>query len=531
MTNKVTEIPKEFQVSPIVCDRYLVDGELKTWKGNTTEVYSTIQTPNQEGKLAPTLLGTIPDMETPAALEALKAAEKAYQRGQGIWPTMRVGERLKCMETFVEKMKAHREEIVKLLMWEICKNKSDSYKEFDRTINYIEDTIEGYKNLDRKGAKFDKQGGVYAHIRRGPLGVVLCLGPYNYPLNETFCLLIPAIIMGNTAIFKPAKHGVLLIAPLLKAFQESFPPGVVNILFGRGRKIASPIMATGVVDVLALIGHSSSAVSLQDLHPYKNRLRLVLGLEAKNPGIILPDADLDLTIKECISGTLSFNGQRCTALKVLYVHESIVDEFNRRFSKAVDELQFGMPWEDTFLTPLPEPSKPEYITELIEDAKSKGAKILNKRGGEKSVNYTFPAVLYPVTSEMKVYEEEQFGPVIPVISYKEIEEPLDDMAASQYGQQVSLFGRDVRKIGPLIDTLANLVCRVNVNSACQRGPDVYPFTGRKNSAVSTLSVYDAMRSFSIRTFVACKDNSYNKEILENLLNSESSNFISTEYLL
>jgi len=470
-------------------------------------------------------------METPAALEALKAAEKAFQRGQGIWPTMRVGERLKCMEIFVEKMKLHREEVVKLLMWEICKNKSDSYKEFDRTVDYILDTIEAYKNLDRKGAKFDKQGGVYAHIRRGPLGVVLCLGPYNYPLNETFCLLIPAMIMGNTAIFKPAKHGVLLIAPLLQAFQESFPPGVVNILFGRGRKIASPIMETGAVDVLALIGHSSSAVSLQDLHPNKNRLRLVLGLEAKNPGIILPDADLDLTIKECISGTLSYNGQRCTALKVLYVHESIVDEFNRKFSNAVDELKFGMPWEDTFLTPLPEPTKPDYIQELIEDAKSQGAKVLNKKGGEKSANYIFPAVLYPVTSDMKIYQEEQFGPLIPVISYKEIDQPLDDMAASEYGQQVSLFGRDIRKIGPLIDTLANLVCRVNLNSACQRGPDVYPFTGRKNSAVSTLSVYDALRSFSIRTFVASKDTAYNKEILESLLNSETSNFVSTEYLL
>ena len=229
--------------------------------------------------------------------------------------------------------------------------------------------INEYKNIDRDSAKFHNHDGVYAHIRRGPIGIVLCLGPYNYPLNETFCLLIPAIIMGNTAIFKPAKHGVLLIAPLLKAFQESFPPGVVNILFGRGRKIASPIMQTGAVDVLALIGHSSSAVSLQDQHPNKNRLRLVLGLEAKNPGIILPDADLDLTIKECISGTLSYNGQRCTALKVLYVHESIVEEFNRRFSLAVDELNFGMPWENTFLTPLPEPSKPDYIEELIEDAK------------------------------------------------------------------------------------------------------------------------------------------------------------------
>ena len=125
----------------------------------------------------------------------------------------------------------------------------------------MKDTIDDYKQLDRNAAKFHKHSGVYAHIRRGPLGVVLCLGPYNYPLNETFCLLIPAIIMGNTAIFKPAKHGVLLIAPLLKAFQESFPPGVVNILFGRGRKIAAPIMKTGKIDVLALIGHSTSAVA------------------------------------------------------------------------------------------------------------------------------------------------------------------------------------------------------------------------------------------------------------------------------
>ena len=338
--------------------------------------------------------------------------------------------------------------------------------------------------------------------------------------------------MGNTTIFKPAKHGVLLITPLLKAFHESFPPGVVNILFGRGRKIASPIMKTGKVDVLALIGHSSSAVALQDLHPNKNRLRLVLGLEAKNPGIILPDADMELTVKECVSGTLSYNGQRCTALKMLFVHESIVEEFNTKFAQAVDALKYGLPWEEgVFLTPLPEPGKPAYIQELIQDAVDGGAKIINDKGGQLTHNYSFPAVLYPVNKEMRVYHEEQFGPVIPIISYSDISEPLDAMAASEYGQQVSLFGRDVRKIGPLIDTLANLVCRVNLNSACQRGPDVYPFTGRKNSAVSTLSVYDALRSFSIRTFVASKDTPYNNEILETLLNSNESNFISTDYLL
>jgi glyceraldehyde-3-phosphate dehydrogenase (NADP+) len=291
-------------------------------------------------------------------------------------------------------------------------------------------------------------------------------------------------------------------------------------------------MKTGHVDVLALIGHSSSAVALQDEHPNKNRLRLVLGLEAKNPGVILPDADLDHTVKECISGTLSYNGQRCTALKVLYVHQSIINEFNKKFSEAVDNLNYGLPWnKDVFLTPLPEPNKPKYVKELIDDAVSKGAKVMNEKGGEMIDNYTYPAVMYPVNDSMNLYHEEQFGPVIPIIAYKDINEPLDAMAASDYGQQVSLFGRDVRKIGPLIDILANLVCRVNLNSACQRGPDVYPFTGRKNSAVSTLSVYDALRSFSIRSFVASKDNPYNNEILETLLNSNESNFVSSDYIL
>ena len=511
---------------------YLVNGEIKKWEGPTSNVYSSIQTYDTDGKKTPTLLGSIPDMDRDVALEALESADNAFKGGQGNWPTMKVRDRIKCMKLFVEKMKLSRDRVVELLMWEIGKNKVDSEKEFDRTVDYISDTIEAYKDLDRNSANFKKNSGIHAHIRRGPLGVVLCLGPYNYPLNETFCLLVPAIIMGNTAVFKPAKHGVLLIVPLLKAFQESFPPGVVNILFGRGRKIAPPIMRSGKIDVLALIGHSSSAVSLQDEHPNKNRLRLVLGLEAKNPGIVLPDADLNLTIKECVSGTLSYNGQRCTALKILFVHESIVDKFLDIFSKAVDNLKFGLPWEkDVFLTPLPEPNKPNYIKDLIDDAVSKGSRIINKKGGQITENYCFPAVLYPVDKSMRVYHEEQFGPVIPVISYNDINEPMDLMASSEYGQQVSLFGRDIKKIGPLIDTMANLVCRVNLNSSCQRGPDIYPFTGRKNSAVSTLSVHDALRSFSIRTFVAAKDNEYNNEILNELVNSRDSNFVNTEYLL
>jgi glyceraldehyde-3-phosphate dehydrogenase (NADP+) len=530
MKTPFLEIPEAYKIDSLLHQNtYLVAGELKEWHGETSNVYSTISSTEV---YKPTLLGSIPNQGKEEALEVLNAACSAYDKGQGLWPTMKVEDRIKCMETFVELMKTKREEVVKLLMWEIGKNLPDSQKEFDRTVDYIYDTIEDYKQMDRNSAKFNKSDGIYAHIRRGPLGVVLCLGPYNYPLNETFCLLIPALIMGNTAIFKPAKHGVLLITPLLEAFQKSFPKGVVNIIFGRGRAVATPIMESGKVDVLALIGNSKSANALQTVHPKKNRLRLVLGLEAKNPAIILPDADLDLAIDECITGTLSFNGQRCTALKILYVHKDIIEEFNKRFSERVDGLKYGNPWDEGVkLTPLPEKDKPAYIQELIDDAQKLGAKVINNRGGDSWDNYIFPAVMYPVTKSMRVFKEEQFGPIIPILPFTDIVEPLDDMAESNYGQQVSVFGKDVNKLAPLIDTLVNLVCRVNLNSSCQRGPDVYPFTGRKDSAFSTLSVHDALRSFSIRTFVASKDNDYNNAILNELLDKKASNFISTDYIL
>ena len=523
-------IPENFKIkNPLIQDTYLINGELRKWEGKTTPVYSTISsTENYE----PTFLGSTPVMGEKEALEALNSCSEAYNNGQGAWPTSKVINRIKCMQHFVVEMAKTRDEVVKFLMWEIGKSLADSQKEFDRTIEYINDTIEDYKKLDRDSSRFTKNQGINAMVRRGPVGVVLCLGPYNYPLNETFTLLIPAIIMGNTVVFKPAKLGVLLISPLLDAFQKSFPKGVINIVYGRGREVATPIMQSGKIAILALIGNSKAAVALQDQSPNKNRLRLILGLEAKNPAIILPDADLDLTIQECISGSLSFNGQRCTALKILYVHESIADEFNKRFIAKVDALKYGNPWDESvFLTPLPEKEKPDYLQELIDDALQYGAKIINEKGGKRLDNYIFPAVLYPINKKMRVYSEEQFGPLVPIITFKDIQEPLNDMAESNYGQQVSLFGKDIKTLAPLIDTLVNLVCRVNLNSSCQRGPDVYPFTGRKDSAVGTLSIYDALRSFSIRTFVASKDNEYNNEILQALLNNKESNFINTDYIL
>ena len=520
-------IPKKDGIQkPYNQNTYLIDGSLTEWKGATTSVFSPIYQENQNGELKPTLLGSIPNLTEKEALESLDSACKSYDKGRGEWPTMKVKERIGCIENFTKMMLETRNEVVKLLMWEIGKPYKESCDEFDRTIEYINDTISTLKEMDQKHSEIKNHSGILAQVRRAPLGVVLCLSPYNYPLNETFCLLIPALIMGNTTIFKPAKHGILLLSPLLKAFQTSFPKGVVNIIYGSGKTLATPILKSGKVDVLALIGNSKSANILQEYHPKKNRLRLVLGLEAKNPGIVLPDCNLDLAVKECVLGSLAFNGQRCTALKILFVHEDIVEEFNQKFVEVVQKLKGGLPWEeDVKITPLPEPNKPKYIKELIDDALSKGACILNKNGGETTLSFVNPAVLYPVNKTMKVYEEEQFGPVVPILSFKNIQEPLDYISESNYGQQVSLFSNNPNSLAPLIDSLVNQVCRVNINTKCQRGPDVLPFVGRKDSAVSTLSVYDALRTFSIRTLVAFRSNDANDKILSDLLENNTSNFL------
>ncbi|QIP14151.1 NADP-dependent glyceraldehyde-3-phosphate dehydrogenase [Spirosoma aureum] len=524
-------IPADYRIEPIHQREYLINGEMRHWSGPVSEVYSPICIPAEGGTLQRVLVGSFPVTTDKEALEALESAVNAYDNGRGEWPTMSIEGRVRCMETFIGKMLEKRQLVINLMMWEIGKNLADSTKEFDRTVKYIYDTIDALKNIDRASSRFRIEEGIIGQIRRSPLGVVLAMGPFNYPLNETYTTLIPSILMGNTILFKTPKHGSLLHYPLLEAFRTSFPKGVVNSLYGRGANVIPPVMKSGKINVLTLIGSSRVADELQRFHPKLNRLRSVMSLDAKNAAIILPDADLDVAVKECLLGSLSFNGQRCTAIKIIWVHRSVADEFLRRFGPEVSKLKPGMPWDvGAQITPLPEPSKPDYLAECIREAQAGGASVINEGGGQVAGSLFKPAVVYPVLEGMKLYREEQFGPVVPVIPFDSIEEPINYIITADYGQQVSVFGTDTDQIAELIDPLVNQVSRVNINAQCQRGPDTFPFTGRKDSAEGTLSVEDALRSFSIRTVVATKDTVSNKEILNDIISEHKSKFLSTNFI-
>jgi glyceraldehyde-3-phosphate dehydrogenase (NADP+) len=524
-------IPSAFQRTSRLDQReYLIDGILKTWQGDLAPVVSPVFVATEKG-YEQKVIGSTPLLTKDEVLLALDAAVNAYDRGHGQWPAFTVSERIDRVEKFLAQMREKRSEVVNLLMWEIGKSLKDSEKEFDRTCDYIVDTINVLKETDRRSATFENEQGIMAQIRRVPLGVVLCMGPYNYPLNETFSTLIPALIMGNTVVFKPAKYGVLLIKPLLEAFRDCFPAGAINVIYGKGRDTVGALMETGKVDVLAFIGTNKGANEIKRLHPKPHRLKSILGLDAKNPAIILPDADLSNAVSECITGSLSFNGQRCTALKILFVHSSIVKEFTDRFSEELKKLKPGMPWDaGVGLTPLPEPGKTDYLTGLVQDAVDHGAKVINENGGTVLNTFFYPAVLYPVTSAMRVFVEEQFGPVVPIVPFDKIEQAIEYVANSNFGQQVSIFGNDSKTIATMIDSFASQVGRINLNAQCQRGPDTYPFNGRKDSAEGTLSVSDALRVFSIRTLVAAKSNDANKAIIGKIIRNRESSFLSTDYI-
>jgi glyceraldehyde-3-phosphate dehydrogenase (NADP+) len=526
------QIPEHYRIkSPIRQNYYLINGELRTWTGALHEVRSPVWLRSASG-IQQQLVGETPLLTDVAALETLSVAVRSYANGRGVWPTMSVGERIKCVQQFTTAMIKKRPDIVMFLQWEIGKSMQEAEHEFDRTIIYIRDTLEALKELDRVSSRFVIQQGIIGQIRRAPLGVVLCLGPYNFPLYETFTTLIPALVMGNTILLKPPRFGILVFQPLLAAFRDSFPAGVVNTVYGDGDVVVPPLMASGQVDVLGFIGTHRVADALRATHPRPHRLRCVLGLDAKNPAVVLPDADLELAVAECLQGSLTFNGQRCTALKIMFVHRSIVDEFLRRMSAGISALTCGMPWEPgVTITPLPEPEKPAYLEELVTDSQAFGARIINPHGGTVDHSFYYPALLYPVSPAMRVYHEEQFGPVIPVVPFDNIREPIDYVVASNYGQQASIFGQNTDLLAQLVDALVNQVCRININSQCQRSPDSFPFNGRKNSADGTQSVADALRIFSIRIVVAARETEANREIITTIVRERKSHFLSTDYIL
>lgn len=498
------------------------------------------------------IIGKLPQMSKEQTLAVMKDAETAWDGGSGAWPQMPFRERLDAIERLIVDLETNqREKMVQVLMWEIGKNRKDAESEFDRTMAFgrqvmqvvrgfnVNDESEAISDYDDEfGGSWKSIGSTMAFVRRAAVGIVLCLGPMNYPLNETYATLIPALLMGNVVLMKVPTVGGLVHLLTMEAFQKALPVGAMNFVSGRGRDTMPVLMETGKVDALAFIGGSGAADSLIKQHPYPHRLKIFLQLEAKNMGIFLPDIfqkgsdkveELSKAVDQSVLGALSFNGQRCTSLKLFFIPKGFGDKFANLMAERIDSMHTGLPWQtwgddDKFshFTPLPNKKRTDLMRRLIDDAVSKGAKIVNKNGGEilggAESTLMVPAVLYPVTPDMDIYYEEQFGPVVPITEYESLDTVLSYGQKGQYGQQVSIFvsEEETKTAAKLLDRFSTVFGKININSQCARSPDTLPFSGRRSSAMGVMSVKDALREFSIPTVVAYKDNDVNTRIMQEI---------------
>mmetsp|Transcript_2712 Transcript_2712/g.7960 ORF Transcript_2712/g.7960 Transcript_2712/m.7960 type:complete len:535 (-) Transcript_2712:236-1840(-) len=487
--------------------------------------------------LQPVVIGQSPQFSTDQALEVLDAAREAWNGGSGEWPQMSLRSRIEAIEDFVRELSKHREAIVTVLMWEIGKNRKDAEAEFDRTMVFIREVIAAIRMPDAAEYNDEWQhvGSTRAFVRRAAIGIIMCLGPYNYPLNETYATLIPALLMGNVVIMKIPTVGGLVHSLTMDAFAKTLPHGTINFISGSGRATMPPLMETGKIDGLAFIGGSKAADELIQKHPQPHRLKVFLQLEAKNPAIFLPDlfgtsedAALDHAIKEAVSGGLSYNGQRCTALKIMFAPKgSNAELIARRIAEKVESMHIGLPWQ-TFgdgdkysqITPLPNLKRVAYMKKLIDDATSKGAKIMNKNGGSivggRESTLMIPAVLYPVTPDMDLYKDEQFGPIVPIAEYDSMETVLEYAREGIYGQQASLFTAKGDDSSLLIDRFANVFGKINLNGSCGRSPDSLPFSGRRSSAMGVMSITEALREFSVPTVISYKESNIADTVVQSI---------------
>ena len=450
----------------------LVNGE---WKSSEKEI--TIYSPiNQEE------LGTVPAMSQAEVDEAMQAARAALPA----WRALSAVERAAYLHKTAAILERDKEEIGTILAKEVAKGIKAAIGEVVRTADLIRYAAEEGLRITgqaMEGGGFEAASkNKLAVVRREPVGVVLAIAPFNYPVNIYGSKIAPALIAGNVVMFKPPTQGSISGLLLAKAFEEAgIPAGVFNTITGRGSEIGDYIIEHKEVNFINFTGSTPIGERIGRLAGMRP---IMLELGGKDAALVLEDADLEHAAKQIVAGAFSYSGQRCTAIKRVIVLESVADTLVTLLQAEVAKLTVGDPFDNADITPVIDNASADFIWGLIEDAQEKGAQALTpiKREG----NLLWPVLFDQVTKDMKVAWEEPFGPVLPIIRVANVEEAIAFANESEFGLQSSVFTNDFKKAFEIAEKLE--VGTVHINNKTQRGPDNFPFLGVKGSGAGVQGI-------------------------------------------
>lgn len=427
--------------------------------------------------------------EVDEAYAAAKAAHKA-------WAKVPLQERAARLHEAAALMRAHAAPMARAMVIEIAKAAKDAATEVRRSADLIDYAAEeGLRALAKgefllsdafPGQKRDK----LCMVTRVPLGVVLCIPPFNYPVNLAVSKIAPALVAGNAVVVKPPTQGCVAGLHMARCFDAvpGIPKGLVNVVTGKGSTIGDYLVEHPAANCVSFTGGDTG------LGVAKKAAMVPVQMElgGKDACVVFPDADLDAAAKAIVKGGFSYAGQRCTAVKLVLAFEEIADELIEKTCAAVGKLSVGLPEDDADITAVVSEKSADFIEGLVQDAVAKGARCLQPF--RREANLIYPTLVDAVDETMRLAWEEPFGPVVPVVRVRSTQEALRFVNESKYGLQGCVFTRDVERAIRVADAMETGT--VQINGAPSRGPDHFPFQGVKCSGVGSQGIGNSIETMT-----------------------------------
>ena len=411
------------------------------------------------------------------------------------WKNSNLSERADILHKAADLLVENADTIANILAREISKDYKSSYSEVVRTADFIKYTAEEAKRLRGETLYGDAFEGSAKNkmsiVTREPLGVVLSIAPFNYPINLSASKIAPALMAGNAVLFKPPTQGAISALYLIEIFRAAgIPEGVINTVTGRGSEIGDYLITHKEVDMVNFTGSSEVGRHIASI---AGMIPMIMELGGKDAAIVLDDADLEDTAKNIVSGAFSYSGQRCTAVKRVLVMENVADELTALVKKELEKVKVGMPFDEgVTVTPLIDNKSADFVQSLVDDAIEKGATLV--LGNKREKNLIYPTLFDNVTLDMRIAWEEPFGPILPIIRVKSAEEAIEISNKSEYGLQSAVFTSNIDKAFSVAQKLE--VGTVHINNKTQRGPDHFPFLGVKSSGMGTQGIRYSIEAMS-----------------------------------
>ncbi|HEY0320237.1 MAG TPA: aldehyde dehydrogenase family protein [Pyrinomonadaceae bacterium] len=428
------------------------------------------------------LIGTIKQATREESRRAVEAAHEAFR----MWRTTPAPQRGRIVGRAARLMEEHKEELAQLLTREEGKTISESRGELQRSINVAEFCAGESRRMNGETIQSELPAN-FAYTIKQPLGVVACVTPWNFPVAIPVWKIAPALVAGNTVVFKPASLTPATATRIVELFEEAgIPGGVLNLIIGSGSEAGDEIINHPAVKAVSFTGSNQIGIRLyEEVSRRGGKVQCEMG--GKNPVVVLEDADMDLAVESTAQGAFGSTGQRCTATSRAIVVNDVADQFVERLVQRANSLRIGAGNDpQTDIGPSVDENQFKTVLSYIDVGREDGAKMLC--GGERASGdgldkgyFVKPTVFDHVTPEMRIAREEIFGPILSVLRVKDFEEALQVANDSEYGLSSSIFSNDATRIFRFVDEIETGM--THINSPTTGGEAHIPFGGIKATGI------------------------------------------------